>query len=291
MASDILLQKFQEIEPGSDFGFSLPIVTSSSGKRYYAKAGRPSEQEQYVGEAESLRHIARAAPGLAPRVFDSGIDSNGRPFFISEYLDTTHHSGASMARLATRLATELHAYKSTQGFGFSVPTFCGETRMENGWYEKWEECYDALIGGLQAGLEKRSGNKILCGKIAAVRKTVIPYLLRPLEVDPVLLHGDLWSGNTSIDKSTSEPVVYDPSSFYGHNEADLAIARIFCGFPKAFFEKYHELLPKSEPAHQYEMRIDLYELFHYLNHALIFGGGVYASSASQKMDRLLKCCS
>lgn len=52
----------------------------------------------------------------------------------------------------------------------------------------------------------------------------------------------------------------------------LAIARIFGGFSSAFFEKYHELLPKSEPIDQYELRVDLYELYHYLNHALIFGG-------------------
>lgn len=52
----------------------------------------------------------------------------------------------------------------------------------------------------------------------------------------------------------------------------LAIARIFGGFPQSFFSKYHELLPISEPQDQYDLRVALYELFHYLNHALIFGG-------------------
>ncbi|OCB89541.1 fructosamine kinase PKL/CAK/FruK [Sanghuangporus baumii] len=278
MVARILSQKLSEIEPGAKFLFNLPIVTSaSSGKKYYAKCGRRSEREQYIGEIESLKHIYRAAPGLAPKVFHSGVDDDGTPYMISDYLDIRRHDSKTLTKLATRLATELHRYKSEKGFGFDVPTFCGATRLENGWYEK--------------GLQEQGDYNSLCPKIRRVREVVIPHLLRPLKIEPVLLHGDLWSGNTGVDSSTGEPVVYDPSSFYGHNEADLAIARIFGGFGSAFFNKYHELHPKAEPVNQYDLRVDLYELFHYLNHALLFGGGGYAASASQKMDRLLKACS
>jgi hypothetical protein len=28
------------------------------------------------------------------------------------------------------------------------------------------------------------------------------------------------SGNTGMDRKTGEPVIYDPSSYYGHNEAE-----------------------------------------------------------------------
>lgn len=51
----------------------------------------------------------------------------------------------------------------------------------------------------------------------------------------------------------------------------LAIARIFGGIPKSFFTTYHQYLPKSEPEDQYELREDLYELYHYLNHTVLFG--------------------
>jgi fructosamine-3-kinase len=60
-------------------------------------------------------------------------------------------------------------------------------------------------------------------------------------------------------------------SYHHHVEPSLAIARIFGGFPRSFFEKYHEHLPKTEPADQYELRGDLYELYHYLNHTVLFG--------------------
>ena len=51
----------------------------------------------------------------------------------------------------------------------------------------------------------------------------------------------------------------------------LAIARIFGGIPQSFFETYHEHLSKSEPEDEYELRGDLYELYHYLNHTVLFG--------------------
>ena len=51
----------------------------------------------------------------------------------------------------------------------------------------------------------------------------------------------------------------------------LSIAHIFGGFPKLFFATYHEYFPKAEPVSQYDLRMELYELFHYLNHTLIFG--------------------
>ena len=39
-------------------------------------------------------------------------------------------------------------------------------------------------------------------------------------------------------------VVFDPSSFYGHHEYELAIAQMFGGFSRAFFSEYHSLVPK-----------------------------------------------
>lgn len=60
-------------------------------------------------------------------------------------------------------------------------------------------------------------------------------------------------------------------SSHGFDTCSLAIARIFGGIPQSFFKTYHEYLPKSEPEDQYELRGDLYELYHYLNHTVLFG--------------------
>ena len=126
----------------------------------------------------------------------------------------------------------------------------------------------------------------------------------------MLLHGDLWvsgkrtlsspgslgkaqAGNTGTDNLTGEPIIFDPSSYFGHNESEyarcllyrrsavncfrcsLAIARMFSGFSQSFFTTYHEHLPKTEPVEEYELRGALYELYHYLNHTVLFGVKYY----------------
>ncbi|KAK7058375.1 hypothetical protein VNI00_002009 [Paramarasmius palmivorus] len=234
-----LLSLLKLIESDAEFTGTIPKIRSSTGKAFFVKQGSPSESEQYTGEAESLKAIHRAAPGLAPMVLASGISDDNKPYFISEYKDITSLGEDASKTLAKRLATELHVYKSTEGFGFSVPTYCGATRMENGWFESWEKCYAAKIEELLKELRSRGHRyQALCEKGERIKN-------------------------------------------------DLAIARIFGGFSSAFFAEYHKHLPKTEPQEQYGLRGELYELYHYLNHTVLFGGG-YASSAMKKMDTLLK---
>lgn len=168
-------QAIQKDDPGVTVSSSgvQPNVRSSSGKRYFTKIGWPDDNEQFIGEAESLKAMHLAAPGLVPRVIEcTTIDENtkespndvGRPYFVSEYKDLESLTDESARKLGKRLASELHDYKSTKGFGFHVPTFCGATRQGNGWYETWERCFDALIGGLLITLEKRGRYSNLCKK-------------------------------------------------------------------------------------------------------------------------------
>lgn len=81
---------------------------------------------------------------------------------------------------------------------------------------------------------------------------------------PVLVHGDLWSGNkfrgSVSGKGGMEELIFDPSSCYAHSEYELGIMRMFGGFSKTFLEEYHHLVPKTEPVTEYEDRIHLYEL-------------------------------
>jgi fructosamine-3-kinase len=59
------------------------------------------------------------------------------------------------------------------------------------------------------------------------------------------------------------PVLFDPSSWYGHAEFDLALASMFGGFPRPFADAYHAIIPR-EPG--FEERARVYKLYHTLNH-------------------------
>ncbi|PPQ67137.1 hypothetical protein CVT25_005738 [Psilocybe cyanescens] len=262
----VVLQKLKDLDPDATFSGSLPRVYASSGATYYVKLGSSGEAAQYTGEALSLKLMNTAAPGLAPRLLSSGILENSTPYFISEYKEIGTLSYRAAEILAKRMATELHSkdHASSEGFGFSIPTYCGVTKLSNGWFSSWDECFASMIGDLLSQLESRGRYQHLCKKGHLVKT----------------------DGNAGVDKKTGQPVIFDPASYYGHNEADLSIARIFGGFPSEFFDIYHQYRPKSSPVEQYDLRMDLYELFHYLNHTLIFGGH-YAGSAERKMDNLL----
>lgn len=170
----ILLTHLERLEPNATFTGSPPKIQSSSGKRYFAKIGSSmSDIDQYTGEAMSLKAMEKAAPGLSPRVLAFGCihsaplnelepssssstdvqRSIGQMYFLSEYRDIAPLTPEAADVLAKRLATELHRYKSTIGFGFDIPTYCGATRQENGWYKSWADCYGDLLGGLLGKLE------------------------------------------------------------------------------------------------------------------------------------------
>ncbi|HUA88421.1 MAG TPA: fructosamine kinase family protein, partial [Steroidobacteraceae bacterium] len=99
---------------------------------------------------------------------------------------------------------------------------------------------------------------------------------------PALLHGDLWGGNWA---STGDgvPVVFDPAAYYGDPEADLAMTALFGGFGEEFYQAYCELRPRRAG---WRERADLYNLYHVLNHANLFGGA-YVQQACGLMRHLL----
>jgi fructosamine-3-kinase len=61
------------------------------------------------------------------------------------------------------------------------------------------------------------------------------------------------------------------------------MTELFGGFPQAFYAAYAEVAP---PAQGYAVRKTLYNLYHVLNHANLFGGG-YVAQAERMIERLL----
>ena len=88
----------------------------------------------------------------------------------------------------------------------------------------WEEYYTRKFrAALEYGQQPHGRDDELCELGEEFIRKVIPRLLRPLQtggrrIKPALCHGDLWDANVQIDASIGQPVLFDPCSFYGHNE-------------------------------------------------------------------------
>jgi len=98
-----------------------------------------------------------------------------------------------------------------------------------------------------------------------------------------LVHGDLWSGNAAISQA-GEPVIFDPATYYGDREVDIAMTELFGGFPPEFYQGYQAAYPLDAG---YQRRKTLYNLYHILNHFNLFGGG-YEAQANRMIEQLLR---
>ncbi|KKF94576.1 Ketosamine-3-kinase [Ceratocystis platani] len=203
------------------------------------------------------------------------------------------------ATLAVKLAT-LHTTPApipygarAPMYGFHVTTCCGCTEQENTWKSTWSEFFaECRLRAIMRNIQRSHGNEeeLMYG-VEAVAETVVPRLLGEQTLQgiyPVVVHGDLWSGNYSqgILHGREEEVVYDAACVYGHSEYDLGIMKMFGGFGMDFWQEYQQLVPPHEPQEEFNDRLQLYELYHYLNHYAMYGGG-YKSSAFNILRDLL----
>jgi fructosamine-3-kinase len=78
-------------------------------------------------------------------------------------------------------------------------------------------------------------------------------------------------------------VIFDPASYYGDRETDIAMTELFGGFGADFYAAYNASYPLPDG---YRLRRDLYKLYHLLNHLNLFGGG-YLSRCERTIDNLL----
>lgn len=275
----------------------IPSKDGTEERLYFVKTSSNGEAaaEMFRGESESLNAIAGSVPGFCPRALARGsLDENTSKakthFLATEFLELGGKAGRSTdddeATLAHRLG-KLHTTPAPpdpetgrRRFGFPVPTFCGDTKQPNRFCDSWADFYanERLLTILATSEERNGRDPELREAVEKMAYKVVPKLLgdghlgynssgEGQGIVPVVIHGDLWSGNADrgriVGSGREEPpgdVVYDPSACYGHNEFELGIMHMFGGFGARFFDEYHQIVPKTEPVAEYADRVELYEL-------------------------------
>jgi protein-ribulosamine 3-kinase len=230
-------------------------------------------------EADGLQALREAGFLRVPAVIGQET-SDGVAWLALEWLELSAPSPASERALGEALARQHLA--GGPYFGWHRDNAIGATPQSNTPGSDWGEFFAARRLGFQLGLGgERGWPRRLLGRGKELQERV-PALLAGRKVTPALLHGDLWSGNRSAD-ADGRPVVFDPAVHYGDPECDLAMTRLFGAFHREFYTAYDSLLP---PAPGRALRARLYQLYHVLNHANLFGGG-YLQQAEALIESLL----
>jgi protein-ribulosamine 3-kinase len=185
------------------------------------------------------------------------------------------------SRMAAPTVARMHAVTSPR-FGWHRDNTIGATPQTNGWSDDWATFFRERRLRPQLELAVRNGHERSLLRDASRLVERIPAMLSGHHPAASLLHGDLWAGNAGRLRDGT-PVVYDPSTYYGDRETDIAMTALFGGFDAAFYDAYSALMPFA-PGH--EKRRTLYNLYHVLNHVNLFGAS-YLPLARRMIAQLL----
>ena len=246
---------------------------------YFIKIGSLNDLTLLMSEKIGLEALAVTRAIKVPKVIFVG-ETSTCSFLICEYLDLKKDNLFSGKILGKQLAL-LHQ-NSNEFFGLSEDNWIGLNPQKNHWQENWISFFKkyrlqpqliwAFERGYRSSLEEKSERLM----------EALPLFFDQYKPKPSLLHGDLWSGNWGTINNTT-PVIFDPAIYYGDREADMAMTKLFGGFPQVFYDAYNYQWALD---YGFKVRQNLYNLYHLLNHLTLFGE-VYLRQTIDVFEQLL----
>ena len=213
-------------------------------------------------EAAGLRWLADGGARV-PEILE---DSPGR--LVLQEVPRGSLNAAGEEELGRMLAT-LHTSGAARFGSLPAPGrfFVGRCELDSPEGDDWNSYYvqhRCLPLGRRVGLE---------GAIEQLRVDAPPE-------PPARLHGDLWTGNVLADER-GRPWLIDPAAYGGHREVDLAMLDLFGRVPERTRAAYEEVAPLADG---WRDRVQLWQVFPLLVHAVLFGGG-YVEQARRAAAR------
>ena len=242
-----------------------------NGAAVVAKTNSAVHLHMFQEEAEGLNALAETETVLVPSPL-AVIEHGGVAVLLMTAINHGPVSSDAWKRFGEDLA-RLHQTEAGTRYGFQTDNHLGTTLQPNTWCDDW----------VQFNAEHRLGHQLrlarTCGALHAHEEARIQVVIDALEAHiprhpkPSLLHGDLWSGNAlpSNDEQGEQRIaLIDPACSIGDGWADIAMMKLFGGFPEPCIEAYAGNIPDHT---QLDSRIAVYQLYHLLNHVNLFGRG------------------
>ena len=214
----------------------------------------------FDAEQHGLALLAQQQVIRVPRIV-ANEQKNGTQILILEWIEQGVKSGTFWETFGRQLAA-LHHVQHDE-CGLASDNYMGALPQHNTPTASWAEFF--IHQRLQPQLKLALSHQMLEPAHAAQFERLYQQLgvIFPAE-PPVLLHGDLWSGNFLCDEK-GKPVLIDPAVYYGHRSMDMAMTTLFGGFDASFYESYNYHFPLPVNYRQQWEVCNLYPLLIHLN--------------------------
>lgn len=261
-----VLIKLSSVLGGGCINHASKLETNAG--EFFLKWNADCASDMFLREAESLNELKKAAGEslVVPLVYAAKNVDDRPGFLVLEYLKPARSFTGSDEVLGRGLAV-IHRFPNSK-FGFENNNYCGASLQNNQWKSNWAEFFrDNRLSFLLKLIQKE--RPLPSSEMKTYEKLLlsIPELV-PKDSVPVLIHGDLWSGNYM--QTTNGPALIDPAAYFADREMEFAIMTMFGGFSPTFYAAYNEMNPLLP---DWKERNLLYQLYHVLNHYYLFGGG------------------
>ncbi|MCB4808820.1 fructosamine kinase family protein [Tamlana sp. 62-3] len=266
--TSVLNQPIINYAPVSGGDISEAFKINTAAKSYFLKTNSSGGAlNMFQTEKLGLEIIKNTNTIAVPELVTCG-NLGETAFLLMEFIETKTPSETDFKTLAEHLA-KLHK-TSADNFGLSTNNFIGSLPQQNKFHKHWTDFYINQRLLPQLNLAK-TNNLLQDSEIPT--EVRLKEVLTPLfkNIKPSLIHGDFWSGNYIIAKNGT-PYLIDPAIYFGHNEVDIAMSKLFGGFSNAFYDVYQNIFSFDDFT---ETRIEIYQLYYLLVHLNLFGKSYY----------------
>lgn len=241
---------------------------------YFIKLHQTADSDFFNIEARALRELADVGGLAVPSVIGT-TEVGAYQALVLSYVPLQRLTDKGYALAGMQLARCHQAQKKQHGWYEN--NLIGATPQINDWQPDWPDFF--INQRLKPQIERLNHSSL---NALSSRLDVFHRCFERYQPEPSLLHGDLWAGNLAANEQ-GEPLFYDPASYYGDRETDIALTELFGGFPQTFYRSYDSVWPLDAG---YISRRPWYQLYHVLNHANLFGGH-YVDDAHQRLRSLV----
>tara|TARA_B100000700_G_C15037674_1_gene853579 strand:+ start:1125 stop:2012 length:888 start_codon:yes stop_codon:yes gene_type:complete len=254
-------------------------IKLENGKDYFAKILFKKDYQRLKFEANGLKKLRQFSDKkyiYIPKPIEL-LNILEYSILITEYLDL-ENGNQSLLGKGIAMIHKKSSLSNNKLFGWGEAGYIGLGDQMKGWDENWGDSYVNLRLKPQIKLYYKNGFKL--DTIEDLLEKIKNYL-NSCNCIPALVHGDLWSGNIATTNSNLG-ILIDPAVWWADREVDLSMSTLFGGFSVDFYSSYNEVWPLEK---SWEDRIDIYNLYHLLNHANIFGGS-YVNNVIKTIKRI-----